>query len=171
MGWLLFFIFIAAPVAEIAVLIEAGDRIGLWPTVGLVILTAAVGAALARREGRAAMQRLASAVESGQEPVGPLLDAAGVFAGGLLLLTPGFITDALGLTLLFGPTRMLWGRVFAARRRRRQPSGGGGFQSQRDPNPRQGPIIIEAEYTETTETKPAPGPTDDDDQSNGPKRP
>lgn len=182
MAWLLFFIFVAIPIAEIAVLIEAGDRIGLWPTVGLVILTAAIGAALARREGRAAMQRLAHAVENGQQPAGPLLDAAGVFAGGLLLLTPGFITDMLGLTLLFGPTRMLWGRMFAAGRRRRgrgQPGAGGGFQpyrgaDPRNPNPeaRTGPVVIEAEYTETTETKPAPDQSNDDDRggNGGPTR-
>jgi len=175
MGWLLFFIFVALPIAEIAVLIEAGDRIGLWPTVGLVILTAAVGAVLARREGRAAMQRLAHAVESGQQPTGPLLDAAGVFAGGLLLLTPGFITDTLGLTLLFGPTRMLWGRAFTAGRARRGRgrADGGGFQPRRGagPSARRGPVVIEAEYTETTETTSTSDPSKDDDQHNGPNRP
>lgn len=177
MAWLLFLLFVAIPIAEIAVLIEAGDRIGLWPTVGLVILTAAVGAALARREGRAAMQRLAHAVENGQQPAGPLLDAAGVFAGGLLLLTPGFITDTLGLTLLFGPTRMLWGQIFAARRRRRgggQPGAGDGFQTHRGPDPRNpntqsrhGPVVIEAEYTEMTETKSGPDQPKGHDRNSG----
>ena len=64
------------------------------------------------------MQRLANAVQSGQAPIVPVLDAAAVFTGGLLLLTPGFITDILGLSLLFGPTRLLWGRMIAALSRR-----------------------------------------------------
>jgi len=125
MGWILFLLFVGLPIIEIGVLIKAGEIIGLWPTVGLVILTAAAGAALARAEGRAAMQRLAASVESGEQPVGPLLDAAAIFAGGIMLLTPGFVTDALGLSLLFRPTRFLWGQAFAALRRRSAGRRGG----------------------------------------------
>lgn len=173
MGWALFFLFVAMPIAEIAVLIEAGDRIGLWPTVGLVILTAAVGAALARREGRAAMQRLANAVESGQQPAGPLMDAAGVFVGGLLLLTPGFITDFIGLTLLFGPTRSLWGKLFVGLRGRptARPSHGG-FAGR--PGPRQDQTgqatVIEGDYEDTTSQKPPKRHEHTDENAAGPPK-
>lgn len=124
MGWILFLLFVAMPIAEIAVLIQVGGIIGTWPTIGVVILTAFAGALLAKMEGRAAMQRLAQAVQSGQAPIVPVLDAAAVFTGGLLLLTPGFITDILGLSLLFGPTRLLWGRMIAALSRRHRSNRG-----------------------------------------------
>lgn len=180
MAWILFLMFVGMPIAEIAVLIQAGDAIGLWPTIGLVILTAAAGAALARAEGRAAMRRLSEAMESGQAPAGPLLDAAGVFVGGILLLTPGFITDGIGLSLLFRPTRRLWGRLFAWLRRpsrghRQSPGGGGPYgdpfggqgASRSNPGDRgEGPVVIEGDYVETSpdDETPKEGP-------GGPTRP
>lgn len=124
MGWILFFLFVAMPIAEIGVLIQVGGIIGTWPTIGIVILTAVSGAFLAKIEGRAAMQRLAQVVQSGQAPIVPVLDAVAVFTGGLLLLTPGFITDMLGLSLLFGPTRMLWGIAIAGMSRRHMSNRG-----------------------------------------------
>lgn len=124
MGWILFLLFVAMPIAEIAVLIQVGGIIGTWPTIGIVIFTAFTGAFLAKMEGRAAMQRLAQAVQSGQAPIVPVLDAAAVFTGGLLLLTPGFITDILGLSLLFGPTRLLWGKAIAGMSRRHRSKHG-----------------------------------------------
>ena len=142
MAWIVFLIFVGVPIAEIAVLIQAGGLIGLWPTIGLVILTAAVGAALARAEGQAAMQRLAKTAETGGTPIGPLLDAAAIFVGAILLLTPGFITDAIGLSLLFRPTRFLWGQILMRMQGRRGDDG-------------QGPVIIEADYVER-EPRPAP---------------
>lgn len=152
MVWVLFLLFVAMPIAEIAVLIRAGEWLGLWPTIGLVILTAMAGAALARAEGRAAMRRLAAAVEQGGTPIFPLLDAAAIFVGGLLLLTPGFITDTLGLSLLFRPTRLLWGGliVWLQRGRAAGRTGPG-------PGPGPGPTIIEGEYTEHRDDRP-PGP-------------
>lgn len=172
MAWILFLLFVALPIAEIAVLIQAGEAIGLWPTIGLVILTAAAGAALARAEGRAAMQRLANAVEAGEAPVGPILDAAGVFVGGILLLTPGFITDGLGLSLLFGPTRRLWGALFVWLKRRSGVAYAAGAYSQRpygqdpggDGRRPGGPTVIEGEYVETESRRP-------DDPEDGPPRP
>jgi UPF0716 protein FxsA len=163
MGWILFLLFVALPIAEIALFIQAGDLIGLWPTIGLVIFTAAVGAALARSEGRAAMQRLSAAVEGGSAPAGPLLDAAAIFAGGLLLLTPGFMTDTIGLSLLFQPTRFLWGQLFAGMQRRRrrgvpghprEPTGGNWPNDGAQPGDGldSGPVIIEGDYVIDPET-------------------
>lgn len=151
MAWILFLLFVALPIAEIAVLIQAGDMIGLWPTLGLVILTAAAGAALARAEGRASMRRLSEAVELGATPVGPLMDAAGIFVGGLLLLTPGFITDALGLSLLFRPTRLLWGRLFVWLQSRRGGGPPGGRHGR-------GPVVIEGDYVDASSPDADPDP-------------
>jgi len=110
MPWIFFLLFVGVPIAEIAVLISAGEAIGLWPTIFLIILTAGVGASLARAEGRAAIQRLAAANSANAALA--LADAAAIFIGAILLLTPGFITDALGLSLVFRPTRLLWAHVF-----------------------------------------------------------
>lgn len=168
MGWVLFLLFIGVPIAEIAVLIQAGEWIGLWPTVGLVILTAVAGAALARAEGRAAMARLATSVEDGATPIGPLLDAAAIFIGAIMLLTPGFITDTLGLSLLFRPTRFLWGQFFAwlqrrgGSRPRGGPDGGGGHMYSRT-------VIIEGDYVEPAKPETDPGaPAADNDDRRGP---
>jgi len=149
MAWVLFLLFIALPIAEIAVLIQAGDLIGLWPTIGLVILTAAAGAALARAEGRASMQRLAQTVDEGGTPIGPLLDAAAIFVGAILLLTPGFITDFFGLSLLFWPTRFLWGQAMVWLQRNRRGGPGGRAAD--------GSVIIEAEYVERETGNHPPG--------------
>jgi UPF0716 protein FxsA len=148
MGWILFLLFVAMPIAEIAVLIQVGGVIGTWPTIGIVILTAFAGAFLAKMEGRAAMQRLANAMQSGEAPILPVLDAAAVFTGGLLLLTPGFITDILGLSLLFGPTRLLWGRMIAALSRRHRSQRG-----QRAPDDG----VIDGVYVEVDPNAPPPG--------------
>lgn len=158
MGWILFLLFVGLPIAEIAVLIQAGDWIGLWPTIGLVILTAAAGAALARAEGRAAMARLAASVDDGSTPIGPLLDAAAIFVGAILLLTPGFITDTLGLSLLFRPTRFLWGQAMAWLQRGRRPRRGPG----EGPGPgghahmRGRTVVIEGDYEESASAADAP---------------
>ena len=134
MTWLIFLFFIGVPIAEIAVLISAGEAIGLWMTIGLVILTAACGATLARAEGRVAMQRLAT-VSSSDAPLA-VIDAAAIFIGAVLLLTPGFITDAVGLSLVFRPTRLLWAQLLLRYLRSRR---GRGYEE----------VIIEGEFSET----------------------
>lgn len=135
MTWLIFILFIGIPIAEIAVLISAGEAIGLWMTIGLVILTAACGASLARAEGRVAMQRLAAA-SSSDAPLA-VIDAAAIFIGAVLLLTPGFITDAFGLSLVFRPTRLLWAQLLLRYLRSRRSRG---YEE----------VIIEGEFSETS---------------------
>jgi len=96
----LLLILIGVPIAELFVLIKVGGRIGTLYTIGLVILTAAVGLMLVRLQGMNALARAQAHIEENRLPVGEAVD--GVFlviAGGLLLL-PGFITDAIGLLLL-----------------------------------------------------------------------
>lgn len=98
-------VFIAVPIVELAVLIQLGRVIGLWPTVGIIAITGILGAMLASREGLRAWQALQVELAQGRVPGRPILDGLSIFAGGALLLTPGLITDVLGFTLLARPTR------------------------------------------------------------------
>ncbi|WP_088331426.1 FxsA family protein [Lacimicrobium sp. SS2-24] len=101
----LFFLFAVMPIIEIALLIEVGDRIGGWPTIGLVILTAAVGAALVRLQGVATLFQARRKLDSGQVPGQEMLEGLMLAIAGVLLVTPGFVTDAFGLLLVAPVTR------------------------------------------------------------------
>jgi UPF0716 protein FxsA len=115
----LFLIFVAVPMTEIALFILVGGWIGLWPTLGLVVLSALVGTVLMRAQGMAALERLQRALAQGRDPTGPLADGAALLIAGLLLLTPGFFTDTVGIALMLpGPRRRIirWiGRQLVAR--------------------------------------------------------
>ena len=108
-------LFIAVPLAELAVIIQVGQAIGVWWTIGLLLADSLLGAWLMRQQGRAAWRRFNGALQVGRVPTREVLDGALVIFGGALLLTPGFITDILGLVLLIPPTRALV-RAVAARR-------------------------------------------------------
>jgi UPF0716 protein FxsA len=110
----LLLIFLTIPIIEIALFIQVGGWIGLWPTLGLVVLTAVAGAALMRTQGLRALDRLRAAFEGGRDPTGPIADGAMILVGGMLLLTPGFFTDTLGLLLLLPPVRAAIYRRFGA---------------------------------------------------------
>lgn len=102
--WLLL-MFLAIPILEIALFIQVGGLIGLWPTLGLVILTAVLGLSLMRAQGLNALNRLQARVAAGEDPSGPIADAAMILVAGVLLLIPGFFTDALGVVLLIPAAR------------------------------------------------------------------
>lgn len=103
----LFALFVIVPLIELALLIQVGQWIGLVPTVALVLATGAAGAALARREGLRTVQRIQSEVAAARVPGDALLDGAAILVGGAFLLTPGVLTDLVGLSLLLPPTRGL----------------------------------------------------------------
>jgi UPF0716 protein FxsA len=109
---LIFFVFI--PVMELYILIEAGRIIGLAPTVGLIMMTGVAGAWLARSQGVEILRRIQEETSRGQMPATTLIDGALILVGGLLLLTPGFFTDALGFSFLVPSTRNLWRRGLSA---------------------------------------------------------
>ena len=98
-------LFITVPIIELAVLIQLGRLIGLWPTLGLIAITGVLGAMLASREGLRAWHAFQMEMARGQVPGRPILDGLSIFAGGALLLTPGLLTDLFGFTLLARPTR------------------------------------------------------------------
>ena len=107
MRLLLILLFIVVPIAELAILFLVGQAIGVWWTIALLIADAVLGSMLARSQGRATWRRFNLALQSGRPPAREVLDGALVLFGGALLLTPGFISDVLGLFLLLPPTRAL----------------------------------------------------------------
>lgn len=103
----LFVAFTVLPVVELAILISIGKTIGLAPTIALVIATGAFGAVLARHEGRRVLTAWQAAIREGRVPEEGILEGALVLVGGVLLLTPGVVTDVIGLSLFFRPTRRI----------------------------------------------------------------
>lgn len=102
---LLFFLFIVIPVMELYVLIEVGSEIGAFSTIWLVILTAAIGAWLVRRQGVSVLMRVRENLEKGEPPAIEMLEGALLLITGVALLLPGFVTDAIGFLLLVPPFR------------------------------------------------------------------
>ncbi len=133
--WLLI-AFVAVPLIEIALFIEVGGAIGLWPTLAIVVLTAVIGTALLRRQGLAELDRLRAALDGHGDPSSPLVHGAMILFAGALLLTPGFFTDAIGFALLLPPVRNF---VFARIRERIVIRGARASRAAR-------PDIVEGEY-------------------------
>jgi UPF0716 protein FxsA len=106
----LFLLFAVIPVAEIYVLVSVGGAIGVLPTVALVLLTALAGAHLARMQGLAVMMRIRENLAQGFMPAEELLDGLLIFLAGMTLLTPGFLTDIMGLLILLPATRNIFKR-------------------------------------------------------------
>lgn len=104
----LFLLFVLVPVAEIYVLVTVGSSIGAFPTIALVILTALAGAHLARMQGLSTMMRIRENLDQGFMPAEELLDGVLIFLAGMVLLTPGFLTDIAGLLILLPTTRNLF---------------------------------------------------------------
>ena len=155
---------IGVPIIEIAVFIEVGGRLGLWPTLATIILTAMAGTALLRRQGLATLQRVHESLEANRFPMAEVFDGLCLLVAGALLLTPGFVTDAAGL-LLFVPAvrvalRQAFGRYLVASGRldawTNKPgpfaSGGGGN------------TVIDGEYHEVPPQNAAANNGDDTDQ-------
>src|SRR5918912_4597740 len=105
MPLLLLVLFIAVPIAELAVIIQVGQAIGVWWTIALLIADSVLGSVLMRSQGRAGWRRFNAAIAEGRPPAREVLDGVLVIFGGALLLTPGFLTDVLGLLFLLPPTR------------------------------------------------------------------
>lgn len=135
MGRLLL-LFILVPIAELALLIEIGTRLGLPATLVLIVSTGALGAYLARRQGLGVLAKIRSEIGEGRLPAGQLVDGALIIIAGAVLMTPGVLTDALGFLCLFPPARRRLKSYLSRRFERAVKSGnikmsadfGGGFQ-------------------------------------------
>ncbi len=106
----LLLVFIAIPFVELIILIKVGEMIGLLPTLAIIISTGLLGAALARSQGFSVLTRIQQSFQQGELPADSLFDGVFVLAGGLLLLTPGFLTDITGFLCLIPATREIFKR-------------------------------------------------------------
>ena len=116
---LLALLFIVVPIAELYVIIQVGQAIGVLDTLALLILISVVGAWLAKRDGLGVLRRIQRALEAGRVPGTELIDGFLILLAGALMLTPGFITDIIAILLLLPPCRAVvrrqLRRVFARR--------------------------------------------------------
>jgi UPF0716 protein FxsA len=141
--FLLVLIFIVVPIAELYVIIQVGEAIGVLPTIALLLADAVLGSMLLRHQGRAAWIRFNRALAENRLPHKEVFDGVLIIFGGALLITPGFLTDILGLILLIPPTRALVRAASARVVRRRLALGragavwtfGGGRRPPRRPAP------------------------------------
>ena len=113
MPWLL--LFFLTPIIEMYLLIEVAGYIDAWPTIGLVMLTAVVGVALLKRQGIATLTRGIQRAQQGQMPATEMAEGILLAVAGALLITPGFVTDFVGFTLLFPPSRVAIAKILIQR--------------------------------------------------------
>lgn len=149
--------FVVIPIIEMYFLIKVGQWLGAWPTIGLVLLTAIVGAALLRQQGFATLSRSRERLAAGQLPAREMAEGLLLAVGGALLLTPGFVTDAFGFLCLLPPTRKIMARALLARGMKVQGGPGvDGFRAGSDPfsgpdphvrRARDGSHVIDGEFS------------------------
>lgn len=107
MPFFLIVLFIVVPIAELYVIIQVGEAIGLWPTLALLLADALLGSFLLKHQGRGAWRRFNEALAQRRFPGKEVVDGLLIVVGGTLLLAPGFLTDIAGLILLIPPTRAI----------------------------------------------------------------
>lgn len=146
--WVLVIAFIVVPLAEIYVLIQVGQVIGVWWTIVLLVLDSLLGSWLIKREGARAWQALRGALDNGRMPARELADGALILIGGTLMLSPGFVTDAFGIVLILPFTRPIARRLLTQVVTRRLvvgfPQGG---QNKR-PGPGSGGSVVQGEVVD-----------------------
>ena len=161
MPLLILTLFIGIPLIEIYLFIGVGGLIGTWPTITLVILTAFIGTAMLRQQGIATMARAQAELRDGQLPVQQFFNGFCVLLGGLMLLTPGFLTDTLGFGLLLPPLRAVLGRgiwkLFAQSGRVHFPVYGSNPSDNTGKEPDAGPVLDAEEFGVTRDDS-APDP-------------
>ena len=144
--------FMAVPLIEIALFIQVGGLIGLWPTLLIVVLTAILGATMVKAQGANAMADLRRSLNELSDPTEPLAHGAMILFSGALLLTPGFFTDALGFALLLPGVRRWVSQQVRARIKVQRFEMGGGPARREGPRDR----VIDGEFEDVTE---GPRPT------------
>ena len=145
LGWALALLaLVVVPLAEIGVFIRVGGWIGLWPTLALIVLTAVAGTWLLRVQGLGLLSRAREQLDRGALPVFEVFSGVCLLIAGALLLTPGFITDAVGALLLVPPFRALLYRSVRDRLAVAQAEARAGGGGRRPPGDR----VIEGEYEE-----------------------
>ncbi|MBR9882746.1 MAG: FxsA family protein [Oceanospirillales bacterium] len=111
----LFLLFIVLPIVEITVLLKVGQAIGAWYTVGLVLLSAFIGVNMLRHQGLATLSRAQQRLDRQEMPGQEMVEGIVLAVGGALLVTPGFVTDAIGFSCLIPPLRQAFVRLLMSR--------------------------------------------------------
>ncbi|MDB4538250.1 FxsA family protein, partial [Akkermansiaceae bacterium] len=111
----LLLLFILVPLAELYLFMTLGARLGFANTIAIIIITAIIGAALTKSQGRIAMAKFQQATSEGRMPHKEALDGLMILLAGAVLLTPGFLTDAVGFLLLVPPVRAVVRNFLAER--------------------------------------------------------
>jgi len=123
----LLFLFIIVPFIEVSLLIKLGSIIGFWPTLLIQVVTGILGAALARLQGLLVWGKIQSELQVGRVPAEDMLDGVLIFAAGIVLMTPGILTDFVGFALLLPMTRNIFKRWLRRQFDTRINRGGSGF--------------------------------------------
>jgi UPF0716 protein FxsA len=148
-------VFVAFPLLELAILIKAGETIGFWPTISLLIGAGVLGVLVIREEGLSMVGRMLAAVNAGKLPFEPMLDGYARIIAGSLLVVPGFLSDILGLLLLVPPLR-----AWAIRRALSSLPGSASGDRASAPRPSSRTTVIETTYERIDphdSDRPAPG--------------
>ena len=123
MFFILLFLFVIGPIAEIYVLLSAGSTFGVLPVIAACLFTAALGGAIIRFQGIAAINAARQDLNSGRPPVNSVVDGALLVVAAPFLMTPGFLTDAIGFSLLIPPVRRWLGQLALEHIRKRIAKG------------------------------------------------
>jgi UPF0716 protein FxsA len=153
-----FLAFLLVPLIEIALFIQVGGLIGLWPTLAIVVLTAIAGTMLVRSQGAQALMRLRHSFETLNDPTEPLAHGAMILFSGALLLTPGFFTDTVGFALLIPAVRNMVLRQIRARVTIHSMGPRPPFHGPRD-GPRDAEDVIDTTYTVEDDDRRPRGPS------------
>lgn len=105
MAGVLFLLFLVVPIVELAVIIQVGQALGVLPTLAVLVLMSVIGAWLMKREGLGVLRRARQQVRTGKVPGREMVDGFLIVLGGAMMLTPGFVTDGVGMALLLPPVR------------------------------------------------------------------
>lgn len=172
LGWLILLLTLV-PIAELTVLLSVhraladvfGGRVALLISIGSVVMTGVLGAWLARRQGLAALRALRSTLERGEYPGTELMDTVLIVVGGALLLTPGYLTDVVGISLLIPWTRRLHRQALTSWLHRRiavrtmgwssgERDASGQPAASHDSSTRNGPVVIEETFVVRDDPRP-----------------
>ena len=137
-------LFVGVPLLEIFALIQVGQVIGPWWTILLLVLDSLVGAWLIKREGGRAWRALTTALQTGRMPARELADGALILVGGTLMLTPGFVTDTLGILFILPFTRPVARRLLTQVITRRLLAAGNATR----PGPGSGGSVVRGEVVD-----------------------
>ena len=150
-----FLLFLGLLASEILLFVEVGGLIGVWPTLGSILGTALLGGLILRHQGLATLSRVRAQIERHEIPVAEILDGMALLVTALLLLTPGYVTDALGFVLLVPPLRhLVLRRAVRVLEVRIATARGAGFGAANDDG------VIDGDFTDVTSDEPGAGNND-----------